>query len=221
MAFSFTNRLLSGREIMISEHLIGRGIHDPAVIRAMEEVPRETFVPAEMVDFAYEDCPLPIGAEQTISQPYIVAYMTEALELTAADKVLEIGTGSGYAAAILGRIAGSVYTVERLHSLADAARERLARLGYANIAVHHGDGTLGWTEHAPYHAIVVTAGAPHVPRPLLEQLTAGGRLVIPVGPHPSLQMLVRVRRLADDKYKTEELCGVRFVPLIGAAGWHA
>jgi len=204
---------------MIREHLLGRDIRDQAVIRAMAAVPREAFVPEEMVDLAYEDYPLPIGEEQTISQPYIVAYMTEALELSATDRVLEIGTGSGYAAAVLSRIAATVYTVERIQTLACAARERLEQLGYVNILVHEGDGTLGWADHAPYDAIVVTAGAPEVPKPLLEQLAVQGRLVIPVGPTPNLQLLVRVRRVAEHDFRREELCGVRFVPLIGAAGW--
>jgi protein-L-isoaspartate(D-aspartate) O-methyltransferase len=219
MGLRFTKNLDDRRKIMIEEDLIGRGISDPLVIRAMREVPREAFVPAEMTDLAYEDYPLPIGEDQTISQPYIVAYMTEALELTGMDRVLEIGTGSGYAAAVLGRIAATVHTVERLGSLARSARQRLDLLGYENIHVHEGDGTLGWLEHAPYVAIVVTAGSPQVPRPLMEQLAVGGRLVIPVGSSPSLQMLVRVRRVSEHDYRTEELCGVRFVPLIGAEGW--
>lgn len=219
MRLPFTKEHASRRDVMLNEHLLGRDIRDPAVIRAMAAVPREAFVPEEMVDLAYEDYPLPIGEEQTISQPYIVAYMTEALELSATDRVLEIGTGSGYAAAVLSRIAATVYTVERIQTLARAARERLERLGYANILVHVGDGTLGWADHAPYDAIVVTAGAPEVPKPLLEQLALQGRLVIPVGPTPTLQLLVRVRRVAEHDFRREELCGVRFVPLIGAAGW--
>ena len=207
------------RELMIKEHLARRGIHDPAVLRAMREVPREAFVGAGMQALAYEDGPLPIEEGQTISQPYIVAYMTEALELSNSDRVLEIGTGSGYAAAILSRIVETVYSVERLEGLARSARQRLEMLGYTNIVVHVGDGTLGWVDHSPYDAIVVTAGAPQVPKPLLEQLAIGGRLVVPVGASYELQILVRVRRLSEHDYRTEELCGVRFVPLIGAAGW--
>jgi len=172
-----------------------------------------------MQALAYEDGPLPIAEGQTISQPYIVAYMTEALELSSRDKVLEIGTGSGYAAAVLSRIVDTVYSVERLEGLAHSARERLAMLGYNNIVVLVGDGTLGWPEHSPYDAIVVTAGAPQVPKPLLEQLAIGGKLVIPVGSSYVLQELVRVRRVAERDYHSEELCGVRFVPLIGVAGW--
>lgn len=204
---------------MIREHLLGRGIRDPAVISAMREVPREEFVAEELMDFAYEDHPLDIAEGQTISQPYIVAYMTEALELSATDRVLEIGTGCGYAAAVLSRIVARVYTVERLAGLANSARQRLAKLDYTNIVVHEGDGTLGWSDHAPYDAIVVTAGAPHVPKTLREQLATGGRLVIPVGPSSYFQMLIRVRRVNEHEYRSENLCGVRFVPLIGADGW--
>jgi protein-L-isoaspartate(D-aspartate) O-methyltransferase len=145
--------------------------------------------------------------------------MTEALELSASDRVLEIGTGSGYAAAVLSRIVTNVYSVERLSELVLSARQRLAMLGYTNIQVHEGDGTLGWPEHAPYDAIVVTAGAPEVPQPLLDQLAIQGRLVIPIGPTQHLQLLVRVRRFRENEYRREELCGVRFVPLIGDAGW--
>jgi protein-L-isoaspartate(D-aspartate) O-methyltransferase len=207
------------REIMFREDLIGRGIKDAAVLRAMREVPREAFVPPELAAHAYADHPLPIEEEQTISQPYIVAYMTEALELTPGDRVLEIGTGSGYAAAVLSRIVTTVYSVERLGTLADKARKRLTALGYSNIVVQEGDGTLGWPEHAPYDAIVVTAGAPKLPEALLEQLATGGRMVIPIGPTSFLQMLIRVRRQGENDYHNEELCPVRFVPLIGAAGW--
>lgn len=204
---------------MIREHLLGRGIRDKAVINAMREVPREEFVDERMTEQAYGDHPLSIAEGQTISQPYIVAYMIEALELSAADRVLEIGTGSGYAAAVLSRVVTSVHSVERLGGLAQSARQRLQRLGYSNIVVHEGDGTLGWPEHAPYDAIVVTAGAPEVPQPLLEQLATGGRLVIPVGRSCDVQMLLRVRRVSERDYRSEQLCGVRFVPLIGAAGW--
>ena len=204
---------------MIRDHLRGRGIWNQAVLKAMIEVPREAFIDEGVLEMAYGDHPLPIAEGQTISQPYIVAYMTEALELTVADRVLEIGTGSGYAAAVLSRIVTTVYSVERLGGLARSARQRLELLGYTNIVVHEGDGTLGWPEHAPYDAIVVTAGAPKVPQPLLEQLAIGGRLVIPVGRSYDLQVLVRVRRVAEHDYRNEELCGVRFVPLIGAAGW--
>jgi protein-L-isoaspartate(D-aspartate) O-methyltransferase len=204
---------------MVSEHLLARGIHDGAVIRAMREVPREAFLPPGMALFAYDDGPLPIDAGQTISQPYIVAYMIEALELQGKERVLEIGTGSGYAAAVLSRCALEVFTVERIASLAENARSRLQALGYHNVTVHLGDGTLGWQEHAPYHAIVVTAGAPELPAELLNQLAPQGRLVIPVGPTQHLQTLVRVSRVGESDFHREELCGVRFVPLIGEQGW--
>jgi protein-L-isoaspartate(D-aspartate) O-methyltransferase len=204
---------------MVENQLIARGIQHPAVLRAMAEVPREEFVPGHWVEHAYADSPLPIGKEQTISQPYIVALMTEALEPSPGDRVLEIGTGSGYAAAILSRIVEKVYTIERHGSLADTARKRYESLGYDNIHVLHSDGTLGWPEHAPYNGIVVTAGGPAVPDPLLAQLAVGGRLLIPVGSTPTVQELVRVRRIAEDEYRRENLGAVRFVPLVGERGW--
>jgi len=207
------------REVMIRNHLIGRGIRDPAVLAAMREIPREEFVAAGMREQAYEDHPLPIEEGQTISQPYIVAYMAEALELSKADRVLEIGAGSGYSAAVLSRIVQMVYSVERLEGLALSARHRLETIGYTNIVIHHGDGTLGWPEHAPYDAIVVTAAAPRPPRSLLDQLAVGGRLVIPVGATSFFQDLIRIRRVDEHDYRTEQLCGVRFVPLIGVEGW--
>lgn len=206
-------------DAMIQYQLMNRGIRDQAVLKAMQDVPREEFVAEMLKRYAYEDRPLQIDQGQTISQPYIVAYMTEALELTYNDTVLEIGTGSGYAAAVLSRIVKTVHSVERLGGLAQSARLRLGLLGYTNIVIHEGDGTLGWPEHAPYDAIVVTAAAPDVPQSLLEQLAIGGRLVIPVGPSIDVQTLVRVRRLAEHDYRSEDLCGVRFVPLIGEKGW--
>jgi protein-L-isoaspartate(D-aspartate) O-methyltransferase len=211
----------SEREEMVRSHLAARGIGDRAVLEAMRTIPREAFLPPELAEFAYEDTPLPIAAGQTISQPYIVALMTETLELGPHDRVLEIGTGSGYAAAVLGRVAGEVYTIERHADLADAAAARLRALGFDNVHVLHGDGTLGWPDHAPYDAIVATAGGPAVPPALLEQLAPGGRLVIPVGEDRTLQTLLRITREADGSLRREELGGVRFVPLIGAAGWAA
>ncbi|WP_449727790.1 protein-L-isoaspartate(D-aspartate) O-methyltransferase [Geomonas agri] len=211
--------LAARKERMLSQHLMARGIVDPAVLRAMAEVPREAFLPPGMEYLAYEDGPLPIQDGQTISQPYIVAYMIEALKLQGGEKVLEIGTGSGYAAAVLSLCAGEVFTVERIPSLAHLAGQRLRELGYGNVTVHLGDGTLGWREHAPYDAIVVTAGAPDVPKELEEQLAPGGRLVIPVGPTQHLQDLVRVHRDRSGGLHQETLCAVRFVPLIGAQGW--
>lgn len=207
------------RQRMVERHLIGRGIRDPAVLEGMRTVPREAFVAAELAEFAYEDAPLPIEAGQTISQPYMVASMAAALELRPSDRVLEVGTGSGYAAAVLSRIAREVYTVERHEELALAASRRLARLGYTNVHVQHGDGTLGWAEHAPYDAIVVAAGGPDVPKALLDQLAPGGRLVIPIGETPREQDLVRVRRHQDGTFDRDDLGAVRFVPLIGAEGW--
>ena len=176
-------------------------------------------MPEELAEFAYDDAPLPIGDGQTISQPYIVAVTIEALELRGGERVLEIGTGSGYAAAVLSRIAKEVYTVERLESLAARGARRLARLGYDNVHVLCGDGSLGWPEHAPYDAIAVAAGGPEVPEALLAQLALGGRLVIPVGPDESSQMLVRVTRESDGALPQEALADVRFVPLIGEQGW--
>jgi protein-L-isoaspartate(D-aspartate) O-methyltransferase len=211
----------AARERMVREQLAGRGIRDAAVLEAMRTVPREAFLPPGVAEFAYEDHPLPIAAGQTMSQPYIVALMTAALGVDRNDRVLEIGTGSGYAAAVLGRVAREVYTVERHGELADAAAARLRALGFDNVHVRHGDGTLGWPEHAPYDGIVVTAGGPDVPGALVEQLAAGGRLVIPVGEDRTLQTLVRITRGADGRLTREDLGDVRFVPLIGVQGWDA
>lgn len=207
------------RRQMVRRQLAARGIRDPAVLEAMGEVPREVFVSTDQAEFAYADSPLPIGQGQSISQPYMVALMTEALELSTGDRVLEIGTGSGYAAAVLSRIAPEVFTVERHSKLARRAKTRFRRLGYDNIHVRVGDGTLGWAEHAPYDAIVVTAGGPAVPQPLLDQLVDGGRLVIPIGQSLTEQELVRVRRSGADGYLRESLGSVRFVPLVGEVGW--
>jgi protein-L-isoaspartate(D-aspartate) O-methyltransferase len=207
------------RRRMVDAQLIARGIRHPAVLRAMATVPRERFVPALDAPDAYEDSARPIGHAQTISQPYIVALMAEAISPEPTDRVLEIGTGSGYATAVLGELVAEVYTVERLPALAAAARTRLAELGYRNVHVREGDGTLGWPEHAPYDGIVVTAGGPDVPEPLLPQLRVGGRLVIPVGPTPRAQELVRITRGVAGEYARESLGRVAFVPLIGEAGW--
>lgn len=207
------------RQDMVQRQLEARGIRDEAVLTAMREVPREEFVPRDLVEFAYSDSALPIEEQQTISQPYIVALMAEALELSTEDRVLEIGAGSGYAAAVLSRIAHEVYTIERHESLARAAAGRLRRLGYDNVHVLHADGTLGSPDHAPYDAILVSAGGPGVPEPLLEQLAVGGRMVIPVGREARQQRLVRVTRWSEDRTRTETLGAVQFVPLVGAAGW--
>jgi protein-L-isoaspartate(D-aspartate) O-methyltransferase len=207
------------RETMVQTQIAARGVRDPRVLNAVRTVPREAFVPERLRPFAYEDGPLPIGEGQTISQPYIVAVMTEAAQPKPGDRALEIGTGSGYGAAVLARIAAEVYTVERLASLAESARRRFGELGYHNVHVLLGDGTLGWPEHAPYDAIVVTAGGPKVPPALLDQLAVGGRLVMPIGSQSRFQRLVRVVRRGADKYDHEELEEVAFVPLIGAEGW--
>ena len=212
-------RYTAGREAMVRDQLVGRGIRDQLVLEAMRKVPRERFVPEMERDFAYTDGPLPIGAGQTISQPFIVALMTEALQLKGGERVLEIGTGSGYAAAILAEIAGEVFTVERVKELADRAADTLRDQGYVNAHVRHGDGTLGWTERAPYDAIVVTAGGPKVPESLRQQLAVGGRLVMPVGINRQFQSLVQVVRISDDRFDSTDLGAVRFVALVGKEGW--
>jgi protein-L-isoaspartate(D-aspartate) O-methyltransferase len=203
------------------QQLIARGIRAPELIEAFRSVPREAFLPPELHEFAYQDAPLPIEQGQTISQPYIVALMVAALDLAPSDRVLEIGTGSGYAAAILAHVARNVYGVERHEELASLATQRLDALGLKNTAVLHGDGTLGWSEHAPYDAIVVAAGGPGVPPALLEQLAPGGRLVMPVGEGRALQKLVRVTRQPDGSFASEDMGDVRFVPLVGAQGWES
>jgi protein-L-isoaspartate(D-aspartate) O-methyltransferase len=207
------------RERLVENELRILGIRDEAVLKAMRDVPREAFVSEEMREFAYRNVPLPIGSGQTISQPLIVAHMAEALELALDDRVLEIGAGSGYAAAVLSRIAKDVFTVERHRELADSAAERLKRLGYDNVHVLCGDGTRGCPEEAPFDAIVVAAGSPGIPPSLLEQLRIGGRLVIPVGAEKDSQQLIRIIRRSEDDFEHEELGAVRFVPLIGEAGW--
>ncbi len=207
------------REQMVETQLKSRDISDPHVLRAMGEVPREAFVPEELAHLAYRDGPLPIEEEQTISQPYIVALMIQAMEIRPQDTVLEIGTGSGYAAAVVSRVAGRVYSIERHQKLADTAIKRFARLGYDNIFVTIGDGTLGWAEHAPYDAAVVTAGSPDIPEALIDQLKLGGRLIIPVGRFREMQDLLRIRKTGPQELSREHITGVRFVPLVGAAGW--
>lgn len=209
----------AARHRMVETQLASRGIRHPAVLRAMATVPRERFVPEPDAPDAYEDSALPIGQAQTISQPYVVALMLEAIAPESTARVLEIGTGSGYATAVLAELVAEVYTVERLGMLAAAARTRLAELGYRNVHVIEGDGTLGWPEHAPYDGIIVTAGGPDVPAPLLPQLRIGAHLVVPVGSTPRSQELVRVTRRAADEYARESLGAVTFVPLIGEAGW--
>ena len=201
---------------MVRRQLARRGIADRNVLAAMQAVPRERFVPPAMADHAYSDCALPIGEGQTITQPYVVALMAEALELSPGDRVLEVGAGSGYAAAVLAQIAAAVYTVERRATLARDARARLSGLACENVRVRHGDGTLGWREHAPFDAIAVAAAGPQVPAALREQLRVGGRLVAPVGPAHGTQRLIRERRRAAAEFRRDELATVRFVPLVAS-----
>jgi len=202
---------------MVKEQLVSRGISNQKVLAAIKKVPRHLFVPDKWQAMAYADRPLPIEMQQTISQPYIVALMTESLKLASTDKVLEIGTGSGYQTAVLAEICNSVYTVELLPELMESAIELLKRLGYRNIVGKIDDGTLGWPEHQPYDAIIVTAGAPHLPQPLLAQLAEGGRLVIPVGNSLSQSLKKIVRR--PDGFWEEQLLQCQFVPLRGEHGW--
>jgi protein-L-isoaspartate(D-aspartate) O-methyltransferase len=209
------------RRWMTRAELAGRGIADRRVLAAFDTVEREAFVPVGLETAAYENRPLPIGDGQTISQPLMVAIMLEALELEPTDRVLEVGTGSGYAAALAAHLAAEVYTVERLPRLAEDAADRLRRLGYGNVHVRAGDGTLGWPEAGPFDAILVSAGGPHLPGQLLDQLADGGRLVMPVGRNERSQRLVRVRCKPGRRWSHEDLGAVRFVPLIGVGGWPA
>ena len=207
------------REQMVARQIKGRGINDESVLEAMRTVPREAFVMENYQKFAYDDTPLPIPGGQTISQPYVVALMIRALRLEPENRVLEIGTGSGYAAALLGQIVAEVHTVERLKQLVDFAQENLSQMRYNNVIVHHGDGTLGWPDDAPYDAIVVAAGGPEVPLTLKEQLVIGGRLVMPVGSSERRQNLICLTREGEIDYRRINLGAVAFVPLIGEEGW--
>jgi protein-L-isoaspartate(D-aspartate) O-methyltransferase len=207
------------RDRMVEVQIAGRGVTDARVLAAMREVPREAFVPSELAPHAYDDSPLPIAEGQTISQPFIVAAMIEAAGLAPADRVLEVGAGSGYAAAVMSRIARELFTIDRHAPLVKAAQARFDRLGYANIATRIGDGTRGWPEAAPFDAVVVAAAGPAVPPSLRAQLRIGGRLLIPVGDAEDRQRLVRVVRRGENDFIDEDLGPVRFVPLIGAEGW--
>lgn len=207
------------RQAMVAQQIEARGIADPRVLAAMREVPREDFVSPGWREEAYHDGPLPIEAEQTISQPYIVALMCEALMLQGDERVLEIGTGSGYAAAVLARLAAQVHSVECIAELAELATNRLALHHCSNVAVHAGDGSLGWPDAAPYDAIVVTAAGPDLPAALKAQLKIGGRLVMPVGERHGAQELLRLTRTGEHDEQREVLLPVRFVPLTGAQGW--
>jgi protein-L-isoaspartate(D-aspartate) O-methyltransferase len=202
---------------MVENQLVRRGIKDKRVLDVMRKVPRHLFIPKDMHGLAYCDGPLPIGHGQTISQPYIVALMTELLELTGQETVLELGTGSGYQAAILSCLVRQVYSIERHAALAQQAEKILSQLGYDNVVISVGDGTLGWPEHSPYEAIISTAAAPDVPQPLTDQLADGGRLVAPVGSRWS-QVLVKVKRQGETLIR-EHLTAVAFVPLVGKYGW--
>lgn len=211
----------SERARMVERQIAGRGITDPAILAAFRAVPREAFVPDELTHLAYEDGPLPIGEGQTISQPYIVALMIEAAGVRAGQRVLEIGAGSGYAAAVIGQIAAEVIAIERHADLAAGAADRLQRLGYANVEIVHGDGSGGLPARAPFDAIVAAASGRDVPQVLIEQLAAGGRLVMPVGEQGGEQELLCVTRLDEDRFERRSLGAVRFVPLIGREGWHS
>ena len=205
------------RTRMVEEQLRSRGIRDPRVLAAMGKVPREAFIASGDLKDAYGDHPVPIGAGQTVSQPYIVAAMVEALELQPTDRVLEVGTGTGYEAAILGELAAEVWTIERHEELTNKAREILACLGYANVHIVYGDGSLGLPEHAPFHGILVAAAAPRIPESLVAQLADGGRLVVPVGDRYEQQVHVVHKEGREMVVTKHDLC--RFVPLVGAQGW--
>jgi protein-L-isoaspartate(D-aspartate) O-methyltransferase len=202
---------------MVREQIAARGVRDARVLAAMGRVPRECFVDARLGAAAYDDKPLPIGTEQTISQPYMVGAMTEALELGTATRVLEIGTGCGYQTAVLAELGATVFSIERHAALAEAAGRRLEDLGYRSVRIRTGDGTLGWPEEAPFDAVLVTAGSPGIPRPLVAQLAVGGRLVFPMGDE-ELQTLVRIRK-NEDGLQEDCLGECRFVPLVGRYGW--
>jgi protein-L-isoaspartate(D-aspartate) O-methyltransferase len=209
----------SEREEMVERQLRRRGINEPEILDAFRAVPREAFVSDEYAGLAYGDHPLPIEANQTISQPYIVALMIEAAAIESGARVLEVGSGSGYAAAVISRIADKVIGIERQHELVEVARERLARLGYDNVEIVEGDGTTGWPDQAPFDAILAAASGRHVPQSLVDQLKPGGRLVIPLGEPGGMQKLLKVTKLADGSLEQSDLGAVRFVPLIGEEGW--
>lgn len=202
------------RDLMIRSHLQGRGVNNLAVLEAMKRVPREKFVNPTFVSYAYKDCPLPIEEGQTISQPYIVAKIAQALELSASDKILDVGTGSGYAAAVFSHLVSQVYSVERQLPLVISARRRLSDLGYMNVYVQYADGYLGWKQYAPFQAIAVSAACEGVPADLLDQLDIGGRLVIPIGSEIGAQRLVKIKRVKEKEYYREVLEEVQFVPLV-------
>ena len=205
------------RKRMVVEQIASRGLRDPRLLAVMEAVPRHRFVPSDHLNWAYADGPLPIGFGQTISQPYIVAFMTDALHLTGSERVLEVGTGSGYQAAILGQLAAEVHTIEFIPELSAQAEKVLQELGFTNVHVHSGDGSLGWLEAAPYDSILVAAAAPRLPQPLMDQLAEGGRIILPVGSRGFQQLEIWERR--GKKFKHEASIPVAFVPLRGEHGW--
>jgi protein-L-isoaspartate(D-aspartate) O-methyltransferase len=207
------------RERMVERQIAARGIRGSALLDAFRQVPREEFVAPDYARQAYGDHPLPIEAGQTISQPYIVALMIDAAQIGPEDRVLEVGAGSGYAAAVIGRIAREVIAIERKPELVAVARERMERLGYGNVTIVEGDGTRGWADGAPYDAILAAASGSHVPPPLIDQLAPGGRLVMPLGGRAWVQQLVKLTKQADGEIERENLGEVRFVPLIGEEGW--
>lgn len=207
------------REAMVERQLSRRGITEPIILNAFREVPREAFVSPDYAQLAYDDHPLPIEAGQTISQPYIVALMIEAAAIKPGDRVLEVGAGSGYAAAVISRIAAKVIGIERQRELVEISRERLRRFGYDNVDILEGDGTRGWPDEAPFDAILAAASGSHVPPALIEQLEPGGRLVMPIGEPRRVQKLVKVTKLLDGSLEQSDLGAVRFVPLIGEEGW--
>ncbi len=209
----------AARNLMLKDQIQARGVNDVRVLDAMGRVPRELFLPEDLRESAYDDAPLPIAGGQSISQPFIVGCMIDALNLQGGETVLEIGTGSGYAAAVLAQIVDDVFTIERIGELARDAEETSRSLHCDNVHVRHGDGTLGWPEQAPFDAIIVAAGGPRVPGSLKSQLKVGGRMVVPVGPLASTQQLVRVTRISEKRFETEVIADVRFVPLIGVEGW--
>ena len=215
MASTMTNFAIE-RAAMVERQLRSRGISQQPILDAFLEVPREAFISEDYAGIAYDDRPLPIGSGQTISQPYVVALMIQAAGVKRGDRVLEVGAGSGYAAAILGQIAAEVFAIERVEEFVPAAQERMQRLGYENVRVFHGDGTLGLPEEAPFDAILVAASGSHVPDALIQQLAPGGRIVMPVGDPGWVQKLIKVTRGPTDRLITEDLGAVRFVPLIGA-----
>lgn len=212
------NEFKAKRDLMVETQIIARGIKDQRVIQAMRKVPRHLFLDEALWMQAYEDYPLPIGERQTISQPYVVALMTEKLRLRGGEKVLEIGTGSGYQTAILAELVEKVYSIERIPSLAKRARKILDELKYTNVIIKVGDGSLGWPEYAPYDGILVSCASPYVPKPLLDQLKIGGRLVIPIGGECSQDLIVYTK-IGENEYDEENYGGVRFVKLIGEYGW--